>query len=139
MINIYTDGSYHRSSGRCGYGYVILDEHDNIIHEAKGEVKDLFFTKHWNVGGEVAAVLEALKVCVTEGFKEVTIYHDYNGIGYWGSGKWRANTPLTKYYKDWVNQLTSIQNMKINWQWIKGHSGKKWNEYVDKLAQEAIK
>ena len=57
--------------------------------------------------------------------------------------KWEANGWVNSKRQPvanqdlWIKILPFIKNARARVQKCKGHSGDKWNEYVDKLAQEA--
>ena len=38
----------------------------------------------------------------------------------------------------WIQLDKLVNKNKIKWEWVKGHSGNKFNEKVDELANEAI-
>lgn len=138
MIKIYTDGSYvEEDCPRVGWGYVILDDMDNIVHEDCGLITTDFVHSR-NVTGEIKAVIKALIYCEENCIDEVTIYHDYTGLKHWvtkkddGKYEWQAKNELTLGYRVFVESSP----VKINFVKVKGHSKDKWNDYVDELAKK---
>lgn len=138
MIKIYTDGSYvEEDCPSVGWGYVILDDMDNIVHEDCGLITTDFVHSR-NVTGEIKAVIKALIYCEENGIKEVTIYHDYTGLKHWvtkkdnGEYEWQAKNELTLGYRVFVESSP----VKISFVKVKGHSKDKWNDYVDELAKK---
>ena len=57
---------------------------------------------------------------------------------------WKKNGWITSSKKDvknknlWIELDKLVNKNKIEWEWVKGHSGNKFNEKVDELANEAI-
>lgn len=129
MLYIYTDGSCLKNpNGPGGWALCILEE-DGYEYFFSGS--DSTTT---NNRMELKAVIEALS-CVKE-FKECTIITDSKLIINCAIGKWKRNSNLDL----WKEYDINIKNKKVNFEWIKGHSGNKYNEIVDKLAyNEAIK
>ena len=70
------------------------------------------------------------------GYREITIYYDYEGIEKWADGVWKANKPGTQRYKAFIaekrNQIT------ITFKKVAAHTGVKYNEMADMLAKKAL-
>jgi ribonuclease HI len=135
MIKIYTDGSYSKKDNTCGYGICIIDTEDpDKIIQLKGGVYHKDYKSMWNVGGEIAAVEAAINFCMENNLNDITIYHDYIGLSKWITGEWKTKNAVTINYK--VNVELAKRNMNIKFVHVKGHSGDKYNDLVDKLANE---
>ena len=54
---------------------------------------------------------------------------------------WRgSNKKEVKNKELWILLDQATENFQIHWNWVKGHSGNKYNDEVDQLARtEAIK
>lgn len=136
-ITVYTDGSYTQTgTPKVGWGYVILDENENILHEDCGVIIDEFIHSR-NVTGELRAVMKAITFCEENGIREIDLYHDYIGVRAWvnkvsGKYEWKANNELTVGYRAFIE----TSSVKINFYKVKAHSKDKWNDYVDKLAKK---
>lgn len=133
-MRCYTDGSYKKNKDgiyKVGWSYVILDG-DTIIHEDYGTTDE--YTSMRNVVGECVAVREAIAYCEEEGIEALTIYHDYEGVGKWVQGQWKTKNEMTQRYKRFVLESPMI----IEFIHVQGHSGDRWNEYVDKLAKKGV-
>lgn len=86
-----------------------------------------------NVLGELKGAIKAMDLAVANGYKEITIFYDYEGIGKWATGAWKAKKDLTKHYKDIYNQRSKY--VKINFKKVKGHSGDAMNDEADRLSK----
>lgn len=128
---IDVDGSYR--NGVTSYGVVIRKD-GKKIDELSGIVKAALVKGSHQVAGEINAVTEAVKWCTENKIKEVTIYYDYKGLEKWAKGEWKTRKPVSQQYSDFMKS----NNVRIHWVKIESHTGKKWNEYADKLAAKAI-
>ena len=132
----YTDGSYKKNKNGeygVGWGYVMLDEEANeILHEEYGSYNEYMDSRQ--IGGELYAVVRLVQYCEEHGIDEVEIRHDYLGCCKWYDGSWKCKKELTQRYREFM--LDSP--IKITFTHVEGHSGERWNEYVDTLAKRAI-
>jgi ribonuclease HI len=125
-MEIYTDGSSLGNPGPSGWGAIILEEDDIEISEIIlcGNEK-----KSTNNRMELNAVIESIDF-VNE--KEIKIYTDSKYVINCAKGIWKIkkNIDLWNIYKK------VSKNKKIEYVWVKGHNGNKYNEMVDKIAKE---
>jgi ribonuclease H-related protein len=129
----YTDGSFDATSQTYSYGVVIL-WNQKLIKMAR-RFKKTRDVELRNVAGELEGAIRALKFAHQNKIKSLTLYHDYQGIAAWATGKWKANLPLTQEYRDYVEKLRV--DLDVKFVWVKGHSGDYYNEMVDALASHA--
>jgi len=126
IVEIYTDGSSLGNPGPSGWGALILEEDEYEISEIilSGSEK-----KSTNNRMELNAVIESIKF-VTE--KEIKIYSDSKYVINCAKGLWKIkkNLDLWEIYK----KVSKDKN--IEYVWVKGHNGNKYNEIVDKIARE---
>lgn len=132
IFEIYVDGSFINDN--IGYGVVIL-KNGRLYKELSGQVTDPVFMGSRQVGGEITAVIEALKWCKDAGISEVTIYYDFANLEKWIAGEFSTKTLMSEVYKDYVQNC----GIKINWRKVAGHTGVRWNEKADKLAGNAAR
>jgi len=85
---------------------------------------------HLNAAGEVQAVIEACQWMAKQKIPEFSIHFDYNGLEKWAKNEWKANSDLTRGYKDFFTSYPG----RITWIKAKGHSGNHFNELADQLA-----
>lgn len=133
VYHAYTDGS-HRN-GVAGFGFVIVDpETDTVVYEGSGLASSEAAKEIWNIAGELKAAMAAIFWARSHN-SALLIHHDYEGVGHWVKGTWKAKSQYTRQYRDW---------MKANGQyiagftWVKGHAGNKYNERADGLAYDAL-
>lgn len=136
-VVVFTDGSYSgKGKPVSGYGCVILTPERKIQ-----EISDIVYTDRYktsnNIGPEVMAVLESLKWVLSNEYKFVTIYHDLNLIGKWANGEYNANSSIAKLFLRELNEKYKLA-LDIEFKWVPGHKGIKYNERADTLAREAI-
>ena len=138
MINIYTDGACKGNPGPGGWGALIL----------QGDTKNEIYGGEANTTNnrmEIMAVIRALKTINTE--NEITVFTDstyvQKGINEW-IAKWKINGWRTSNKKEvknkdlWVQLDNLTSQLKINWIWVKGHSGHPGNDRADYLANKGV-
>jgi len=141
IIKIYIDGACVGNPGPGGWAAIILLE--NKKKEIFGGEKSTT-----NNRMELTAAIKALEYFVELKKKEssLKIFTDSNyvkdGITIW-INKWEKNNWKTSEKKDvknidlWKKLEELAKHEKIEWNWIKGHSGDPYNELADKLAKKA--
>lgn len=130
----YVDGSYEAATNRFSCGVVFFfdgkEEHFSKVFD------DESLAEMNNVAGEIKGSETAIKYCLENGIKSVTIFHDYEGIAKWCTGEWQAKKEGTKAYKSFYDEAS--KHVEIHFVKVKGHSGDKYNELADQLAKEAF-
>lgn len=134
MITIYTDGSSKGNPGSGGWGAIIFDG-ENVREIGEREEKTT------NNRMEMTAAIKALKNIPEN--SEIEIHSDsaylINGITVWIK-KWQKNNWRTKNKKAvlnkdlWEKLLVETEKRKIEWKKVLGHSGHKFNERCDEIA-----
>jgi viroplasmin and RNaseH domain-containing protein len=127
---VYTDGSFYQ--GRYSYGYVFVKDGE-IIYESSGVGEDREAASMRNVAGELAAVVHAVEKAKTINAR-ILIHHDYSGIAHWVTGEWQAKNKFTQAYVAFMRANYGLYEFKK----VAGHSGNKFNDYVDRLAKDAL-
>lgn len=136
-VEIFTDGACKGNPGPGGWGAVIRSgAHEKEI--SGGEANST------NNRMELLAAIRALEALKRP--CEVVLWTDSvyvrDGITKWIHG-WRRNgwkTADRKPVKNaelWQSLLEAAAPHKVDWRWVKGHSGHPENERADKLACEA--
>ena len=127
---VYTDGSYCK--GKYSYGYAFIKDGE-VIFESNGVGEDLEAASMRNVAGELAAVVHAVERAKTLNAR-ILIYHDYSGISHWVTGDWQAKNKFTQAYVTFMRAHHGLYEFRK----VAGHSGDRFNDYVDRLAKEAL-
>lgn len=130
----YTDGSYTKDIDKYGYG-VVLKHHEKIA-KYSGFAEDTEYLSHHNVAGEILAVEFAVSSAIKKEYKKIFIYHDYEGVGRWADGSWKANYLLTQRYQKFINRMK--QYIDIEFISVPAHKGITVNDEADNLAKLAI-
>lgn len=142
---VYTDGSSYEDKFSA-WGFLALrnkekekkeeikPENCEIIHcdvgILTGEVCSIR-----NIGGELKAVMEAVRWAKRNNFK-IVICHDLQGASLWGEGIWKRNNKWTRSYHEFISQH---KQYILGYTWVKGHANDYFNEKIDKIVGKAIK
>ena len=133
---VYTDGCARPNPGPGGWAVVWIE--DGKVHkEAHGHEREATTNNRM----ELQALIEAFKMLPTSA--EVVIFSDselaVNTITEWGPawerrGWTRKGGPIKNL--DLVQRVVGLAREHPNCtvEWIPGHAGNRWNEYVDELA-----
>ncbi len=134
----YVDGSFKAKAHRFAYGIIMFVNKSGATEEiraAKSFANEELLEMR-NVAGEIMGAAEAMKRAREMGLSEITIYHDYEGIAAWCTGKWKANKTWTQKYRSFYNEI--IKDIAVHFSKVKGHSGDTFNEIADELAKGAL-
>jgi len=134
QVIIYVDGSYEHTTTRYAYGLVVVHEGKEIHAECeavKGE-----YSSMRNVAGEVMGAMKAMSFAKENGYSNLVLYFDYQGIESWALGTWKRNNPLTEGYHQFFQSIKKDLNVKFRK--VKGHSGDRYNDRADELAKSAF-
>jgi len=138
-VEIFTDGACSGNPGPGGWGALL--RYGTVEKELSGG-EPLTTNNRMELMGAISA-LEALKRP-----SQVRLHTDStyvkDGITKWLKG-WKAKNWLTADKKPvknkelWQRLEAAALLHKIDWLWVKGHSGHPENDRVDQLARDAIK
>ena len=143
-IYIFTDGACRGNPGPGGWG--VLIRYNNSEHELYGAEADTT-----NNRMELFAAITGLETLtnlsdlVSPYTVILTTDSKYlkDGITLW-LPNWKLRgwkTAARKPVKNadlWQRLDAVVSNHKINWEWVKGHSGHRENDIVDELANRGI-
>jgi ribonuclease HI len=137
-IEVFTDGACRGNPGPGGWG---------VLLRGKGKEKELYGAEANTTNNRMElmaaiAALEQLKmpcqvVLVTDStyvMKGITEW-----LPQWKVRNWKtsANKPVMNADL-WKRLEAAAKPHRIDWRWVKGHSGHDENERVDRLANRAI-
>ena len=137
-VNIYTDGACRGNPGLGGWG--VLIEYENITKEYFGGEKNTTNNKM-----ELKAAIEGLKILKEACEVNITTDSKYvmdgitSWINNWKKNNWKNASKKDVKNKDlWIELDHYVSMHEVKWNWVKGHSGNKYNEEVDRLARDQI-
>ncbi|MCI9617037.1 MAG: RNase H [Eubacterium sp.] len=128
----YVDGSFNVETGVFGYGVVMFHNGEEIHLSDSSDDKEMASMR--NVAGEIYGSMAAMEYAIEHNIKNLSIYYDYMGIAKWCTGEWKTNKPGTIAYKKYYDKIK--RKVNITFYKVKGHSGDKYNNLVDKLAKK---
>lgn len=130
-VYIFVDGSYSSTVECSGWGWVAVLNGENI-GEGWGVRRGIRGSR--NIIGELDGATNAIKWAISAGFKQVTIVHDYMGIGAWALGYWGAKTKVASEYIKFIDSVRD--SIELKFEKVRGHCGISWNEYADELTRK---
>jgi len=138
VVEIYTDGACRGNPGAGGWAALLRRGKDEKeIHGAEPHTT--------NNRMELTAVIRALEALRRP--VEVRVYTDSEYVRRgvtewlesWKARGWRtADKKPVKNQDLWERLDELIVPHRIEWHWVRGHSGVEGNERVDRLANQAI-
>lgn len=136
-INIYTDGACSGNPGPGGWGAVLV--YNSVEKQLSGSEKETT-----NNRMELTAVIKALsalkepcEVTLTTDSKYVFDAINQRWVYSWKAKGWRKADKKPALNVDlWEELLRLLKEHKVEFVWVKGHNGHKYNEICDKLAVE---
>ncbi|NMP16738.1 MULTISPECIES: ribonuclease HI [unclassified Thalassotalea] len=137
VVQIYTDGSCLGNPGPGGYGAVLIyNKHRKELSQG--------YKLTTNNRMEMLACIIALKALKEPCQVTLTTDSQYvrqgitSWIHNWVKNNWRtASKQPVKNVDLWKTLYEQTQKHKIEWKWVKGHSGHPENERCDDLARTA--
>jgi ribonuclease HI len=138
QVVIYTDGSCRGNPGPGGWGAVLrYNGHERLLHGGENATT--------NNRMELMAAIQAL-----ETLREpctISLYTDSNyvrqGLTEW-LPQWRrrgwktADKKPVKNQDLWQRLDEAAARHRVEWHWVKGHSGDPGNELADSLANRGV-
>src|SRR3989344_1041227 len=136
MITIYTDGSSRGNPGPGGWGAIIMDP-VRVIELGGREDHTT------NNRMELMGAIKALELTNSLEDSPIELYTDseyvMKGITLWVEGwikrGWRTASKRPVLNQDlWQKLILAIDGKKVEWKYVAGHSGEKFNERCDEVA-----
>ncbi len=137
-VTIYTDGSCDPNPGPGGYAAILIFQ--NTKKEINGSENPTT-----NNRMELMAAIQALEVLETPHNVKLFTDSKYLQLGIeewmpnWIKRGWKRKGGKLANIELWQSLYTLSKKHQIEWQWIKGHAGNRFNERVNWLAQQAIR
>jgi ribonuclease HI len=137
-VIIYTDGACRGNPGPGGWG---------VLLNYKGKIKELYGAERHSTNNrmELMAAIQALESLTRPCLVQLNCDSIYvlkgitDWMPNWKKRGWKtaAKTPV-KNEDLWRRLDTAIMKHKIEWKWVKGHSGDTGNDRADALANLGI-
>ena len=139
----YTDGACSGNPGIGGWGVVLLAEKNSTIIKRRELSGGSINTTNNQM--ELTAAIQSLKALKKPAKISIITDSSYvkNGITEW-LYNWKMNNWKTSSKKDvknktlWLELEELEKKNKVDWLWVKGHSGNLENERADFLARQEI-
>ena len=131
MYTIYTDGNYSRINNEGAFAFVILKGNEEIMRKA-GIVRD-----ETNNRAELKAIIAGV-YSLPDDATHVRVISDSMYALKTLSGEWKRlkNKDL---FNNWEKKVKAARkNLKIDFMFVKGHSGDYYNELCDQLCVERL-
>lgn len=135
IVEIYTDGACSGNPGPGGWGAVLIyGEHQKEISGGAAETT--------NNRMELTAVIEALsllkrpcKITLTTDSKYVVDSITKGWVYGWKKRGWKKGDGKPALNPElWERLLPLLEMHDVEFVWVKGHAGHKYNEICDKMA-----
>lgn len=134
-VEIYTDGACSGNPGPGGWGAVLI--YNGVEKQLSGSEKETT-----NNRMELSAVITALKVLkepcnvtLTTDSKYVCDAINKGWLTSWQKNSWKKADKKPVLNIDlWQELLPLLDKHRVEFIWVKGHNGHKYNEICDKLA-----
>ena len=133
VVTAYVDGSFNKETNEYGSAAILLIDGEIVAKESSSGSK---MNSMRNVAGEISAAALAVKTAEQFLPDELIIRYDYEGVASWPTGKWQAKNDYTKKYAAFMKRKRTFP---IRYEHVKAHTGDKYNEMADDLANEACK
>jgi ribonuclease HI len=138
LVTIYTDGACKGNPGPGGWG---------VFMEYKSNEKEMYGGEQETTNNrmELMAAIMALESLNTS--CQVALHTDSKSVLHWitavsdNSTKRGWKTAAKKPVKNedlWRRLDAAIEKHKIDWMWVKGHSGDEGNDKADMLANKGV-
>ena len=131
----YVDGSYDDSLKKYAFGCVFILP-DGRIYTEFGNGDNPQSLQHRNVTGEMLGAMYAVKTAIMNGYRQIEIRYDYEGIEKWVTGAWRSKTELTQKYAQAMREWS--KDIKILFTKVPAHSNVTYNELADRTAKRGL-
>ncbi|MCM1569707.1 MAG: ribonuclease H family protein [Roseburia sp.] len=131
----YVDGSYHDGLKCYAFGCVFILP-DGRIYTEFGNGSNPQSLQHRNVTGEMLGAMFAVKTAMLNGYQEIEICYDYEGIEKWVTGAWRSKTECTQKYAASMREWG--KSIHISFTKVLAHSNIRFNELADKKAKQGL-
>ena len=138
VVEIFTDGACRGNPGPGGWAALLrYGEHDRVVSGAEPDTT--------NNRMELTAAIAGLETLTRPCRVVLTTDSEYlrrgitEWVARWQHNGWRTSQKGAVRNRDlWQRLVAAAKPHRVEWRWVKGHSGHPENEQVDRCANEAI-
>lgn len=147
QVIIYCDGACSGNPGPGGWGAVLMMSDDwkkkvsgyeaqttNNRMELTAAISSLAAIKQLKASGGLPSTPDSITVYTDSVYVRSGIME---WIKKWKTTNWRSGT--IKNQDLWQDLDALCQEMKVEWIWVRGHNGDRYNEMADSIARAALK
>ena len=137
-VTIYTDGACDPNPGPGGWAAL-------VIYKDREKTLTGSDPKTTNNRMELTAAIEALKALKHPSQIEFFTDSQYLRLGItewipnWRARNWRRKGGKLANVDLWQALDKKIRTHQINWHWVRGHAGDRYNQRADNLARKSIR
>ncbi len=136
QITAYSDGSLNPATNVVGASVVLRSGTTEFADKHLiGTVDNNVVDDTRNVGGELLGAIAAIRYAMQQGFTSIEIFYDYQGVGAWADGNWKAKNIVAQQYVGAIANLR--RSIDIKFTKVSAHNGVEFNELADRLAKYA--
>ena len=139
-VTVYTDGGASPNPGPGGWGVVLLRPGAEPVELSGGEAQTT------NNRMELTAAIRALEALAPDEAARLHVDSQYlrQGITSWlhawvRRGWRRADGKPVENEDLWRRLWVLAAGRTLDWRWVRGHAGNRWNERADRLAAAEIR
>lgn len=129
--DIYVAGSWNESLAQYGWSYIVVEDGE-VSYTRYGAGSNSKYVASRQMGGEVAAVLQALGYANKNDYSHIVLHYSYEGIEKWISGEMQLNSKVSKVYHYMFHKLKG--NVKVTFSALQGKDNSHFS-YAKKLAR----
>ena len=127
---IHTDGAYSRMHDEGAFAYVICNGNDEEIKRNAWKI-----SQETNNRAELKAIIAALHH-LPAGAQKVKVESDSQYALNSLFGGWARNKNLDLF--EVADRIIRERDLEIEYRWVKGHNGDKFNEICDKMCNDVL-
>jgi len=155
ILEVYTDASFNKRLRKHGYSACAQRPEGNYVFSVwpiektsdlpaqleltkeRGGLSDYLSSPKLELAAAVHVLNMACEGTNPNGFTQLTLYVDCQGVYEWLEDAWRAKQPMIQDLKiQGMKHIAALRErgIAVEFKWVKSHSGNKGNEMADRLA-----
>lgn len=131
----YVDGSYEDSIKKYAFGCVFILP-TGEIYTAYGNGDNEQSLLQRNVTGEMLGAMYAAQCAILNGYQQLELRYDYEGVEKWVTGAWRSKNELTQKYAAYMRECG--KRIRLVFTKVAAHTNVRFNEVADGLAKKGL-